>query len=98
MRIGQRIGCALMPRKRTGDYWMRFRLLGVMAVALLWTLSATAQVDVDRFLKNDTYGRVKISPSGAYYAATVQLPDRQVLFIFRRSGEQFTAKVTGGPH
>jgi dipeptidyl aminopeptidase/acylaminoacyl peptidase len=87
-----------MPHKGTGDDSMRFRLLGVMALALFWTMSVAAQVDVDSFLKRDTYGRVKISPSGAYYAATVQLPDREVLLILRRSDKKITAKVTGGPH
>ena len=87
-----------MPRKGTGDYRMRFRLLGVMALALFWALSAAAQVDVDRFLKRDTYGQVKISPSGDYYAATIELPDREVLVIARRSDGKFTAKATGGPH
>src|SRR6185436_18339261 len=87
-----------MPRKRTRGYSMRFRLFGVMALASLWTLSAAAQVDVDRFLKRDTYGEVKISPSGAFYAATIELPDREVLVIARRSDGKFTAKATGGPH
>ena len=98
MLVRQRFGCDLMLRKETGDYRMRFRLLGVMALTLLWAMPAAAQVDVDRFLRRDTYGQVKISPSGAYYAATIELPDREVLVIARRSDGKFTAKATGGPH
>ena len=60
--------------------------------------SVPASVDVDRFLKRDTYGEVKISPTGAYYAITVVLPDRTVLWIQRRSDGKVTAKATGGPH
>lgn len=77
---------------------MHFRALGAMVLAMLWAGSAMAQVDVDRFLRRDTYGEVKISPSGDYFAATVELPDREVLAIVRRSDGQFTAKATGGAH
>ena len=45
--------------------------------AVLWLLLALvpahAQVSLDRYLKQDGYGRIKISPDGEYYAATAQL-------------------------
>ena len=75
---------------------MRFR--GFFAVCLLMAgiAPAMAQVDVDRFLKRDTYGEVKISPTGAYYAATVTLTDRTVLIVLQRSDGKVIAKATGG--
>jgi hypothetical protein len=30
-------------------------------------------VDLEQYLKRDGYGRIKISPDGRYYAATVDL-------------------------
>ncbi|HEY2346041.1 MAG TPA: S9 family peptidase [Xanthomonadaceae bacterium] len=73
--------------------------------AALWAITpapASAQsqpaVDVDRYLKKDSFGHVKISPTGAYYAVTVNLPDRSVLWVQQRSDGKVTAKATGGPH
>ena len=60
--------------------------------------SASAQVDVDRYLKRETYEQVKISPTGAYYAVAVALPDRTVLWVQRRADGKITARATGGPH
>ncbi|UNK48050.1 S9 family peptidase [Lysobacter sp. S4-A87] len=70
------------------------RLLVVMAMAV--TFPAVAQVDVPAFLKKDSFGAIKISPTGEYYAATVPLVDRTVLVVIRRADKTFTAKVSGG--
>ncbi|MCE5232553.1 MAG: S9 family peptidase [Mizugakiibacter sp.] len=67
-------------------------------LAMGWAASARAQVDVDRYLQPDTYDQIRISPTGAYYAATVELPDRTVLWISRRADGKVTAKATAGPH
>jgi hypothetical protein len=69
-----------------------------MGLLLMLPLLAHADADVDRFLKRDTIGTVKISPSGAYYAATVALDDRTILVISRRSDRKLTAKAGGGEH
>jgi hypothetical protein len=59
---------------------------------------ATAQVDLDAYLKRDRYERVKISPTGEYLAVTVPLEDRTALAIMRRSDKVITSKAIGGKH
>lgn len=71
--------------------------------ALGWVLAlfagaVGAQVDLDRHLKPEQFGEIKISPTGEFYAVTVQLPDRIALAIMRRSDKQVTAKVVGAAH
>lgn len=66
------------------------------AVALAAAFPVAAQVDVSAFLKKDSFGAIKISPAGEYYAATVPLVDRTVLVMIRRADKTFTAKVSGG--
>jgi hypothetical protein len=71
-----------------------------MLVALLWVAgpaSAWAQghVDLEQYLKRDGYGRIKISPDGRYYAATVDLEDRGGLVILRRSDKKVVAGTSG---
>jgi len=63
--------------------------------ALLAAVPALAQVDIDAFLRKDRIGSIKLSPTGAYYAATMPLADRTVLVIMRRSDKALTAKVEG---
>ena len=72
----------------------------IVKCALLAALSCAsapgvAQVNLDLFLKQDTFGDIKLSPTGEYYAATVPLEDRTVLAILRRSDHKPTAKVGG---
>lgn len=71
-------------------------------IRLLWLLSVSgtsmAQVDVSPFVANGTYGTIKISPTGEFYAATMRLVDRTVLVIIRRSDKQMTARVSGVAH
>lgn len=54
---------------------------------------AKANVDVDRFVRTDSFNEIKISPRGDYYAATVTLEDgeRTALAITRRSDSSLTA-------
>lgn len=74
---------------------MRNLKLAVAGLALCWAAGAGAQVDVDRYVKPETYGAVKISPTGEYFALTMTLPDRQVLLIQRRADGKITAKAAG---
>lgn len=67
----------------------------LLACSLLFAAPAWAQVQLDRYLKQDTYGRIKISPDGQYYAATVQLEDRVGLAILRRSDKKVVNGATG---
>lgn len=69
-----------------------------MALALVISASAHAQVDLQAFLRKDRIGDIKLSPDGAFYAATIPLPDRTVLVIMRRADKALTAKVQGDEH
>ncbi len=74
---------------------MRTWLIAALAALLLTFLPAQAQVRLDRYLKQDSYGRIKISPDGQYYAATVQLEDRVGLAILRRSDKKLVTGASG---
>jgi dipeptidyl aminopeptidase/acylaminoacyl peptidase len=63
--------------------------------ALLATASASAQVDLDRFLRRDAYETIKISPDGRYYAATIPLEDRTGLAIVRREDMTMVSRAIG---
>lgn len=62
------------------------------------TATPRATVDVDAYVRRDGYGRMKISPDGLYYAATVQGEDRGGLVILRRSDKKVVAGATGAKH
>jgi hypothetical protein len=66
---------------------------------LCWaTGSLAAEVDLDRYIKPDTYGNTRISPTGEYFAVTMNFPDRQVLVIQRRSDGKIVGKASGREH
>ncbi len=60
------------------------------------TTTGRAPVDLTPYLRRDAYQDIKISPSGAYYAATVPLEDRTILVVLRRSDKAVTAKLQIG--
>jgi len=74
-----------------GKRWMAL-LATLLWLAGLGQVQAQVQVDLEQYLKRDSYGRIKISPDGRYYAATIELEDRGGLVILRRSDR----KVVGG--
>lgn len=74
---------------------MRIWFTGLLALLLLAMTPTHAQVRLDRYLKQDGYGRIKISPDGKYYAATVQLEDRIGLAILRRSDRTLVTGASG---
>ncbi|MGH8074103.1 MAG: alpha/beta hydrolase family protein [Lysobacter sp.] len=59
-----------------------------------------AAVDVDAFVKSDSFGEIKISPSGEYFAATVPMDDgdRTALVIMRRADKTVTGTFMRGRH
>jgi len=59
-------------------------------LALCWAGLAHAQVDLDAYLKKDTYEQLKLSPDGAYFAATVPLEDKTALAIVQRTDGKIT--------
>lgn len=54
-----------------------------MTVLLAMTGQAGA-VDLEHYLRRDTFKDIKISPTGAFYAATIPMEDRTGLAIVRR--------------
>jgi len=72
----------------------------VLIAALLATGIAAAPgaqaVDVQAFIKKDTFENIKLSPNGDYYAATVPLEDRTVLVILRRSDNKLMGNFSTG--
>jgi dipeptidyl aminopeptidase/acylaminoacyl peptidase len=54
----------------------------------------SADLSIERFLKRDVFGTIKLSPGGEYLAATVPLEDRTSLVILRRSDLAKTGHVT----
>ena len=73
------------------------RRIAALAV-FAWMGVAHAQVDVDAFVREDTFEDVKLSPDGSYFAATVPLEDRTVLVVIRRSDNAVVAKAGGDKH
>ncbi|MGY8563912.1 prolyl oligopeptidase family serine peptidase [Stenotrophomonas rhizophila] len=53
--------------------------------------AAAAGLDLEQYLKRDTFNDIKLSPGGQYYAATVPMEDRTALAILAREG----GKVVG---
>ncbi|MDQ3224455.1 MAG: S9 family peptidase [Gemmatimonadota bacterium] len=71
-------------------------IIAVLAgAALLFPVRALA-VDVDAYIKNDSFTSIQLSPDGKYMAATVPLGDRTALAIMRRSDNQVTANIALG--
>lgn len=56
--------------------------------------SRPAVPSVEDFLKRDSFGDIRISPTGEYLAATIPLEDRTSLVIFRRADMSRTGHVT----
>ncbi len=52
---------------------------------------AAAGLDLEHYLKRDTFNDIKLSPGGDYYAATVPMEDRTAVAILARDG----GKVVG---
>lgn len=67
----------------------------LFALLLLPTFSARAQVQLERYLKKDGYGVIKISPDGRYYAATTPMADRTGLVILRRADGKIVDGAAG---
>jgi dipeptidyl aminopeptidase/acylaminoacyl peptidase len=74
---------------------MRYSTWAALAVMALLCgpvgQAAAAGLDLEHYLKRDTFTDIKLSPGGDYYAATVPMEDRTALAILSRA----TGKVTG---
>ena len=69
-----------------------YRWLLVCLLGLLVIQPAGAQVDLDPFVRKESFGDIKLSPDGDYYAATVPLEDKTGLVVMRRSDHAVTAR------
>ena len=85
-----------MNRKWTTVLGALLGLAGLMQAST--PALATPSVDIENYLRRDGYGRIKISPDGQHYAATVQLEDRGGLVIFRRADNKVVGGATGAKH
>lgn len=65
----------------------------LLSIALPAVAQTTAAIDLQPFLRKDSYERIKISPTGEFYAATVPLADRTILVVIRRSDKKPIAKI-----
>ncbi|GHA79183.1 alpha/beta hydrolase family protein [Cognatilysobacter bugurensis] len=79
-----------MDIKRVAVLGLLLGAIGLVPVAM--PVQAAAPVNLEHYLRRDGYGRIKISPDGQYYAATVEFEDRGGLVIIRRADN----KVVGG--
>ncbi|MGH8089452.1 MAG: S9 family peptidase, partial [Stenotrophomonas sp.] len=74
---------------------MRYSTWAALAVVALLCgpvgQSAAAGLDLEHYLKRDTFTDIKLSPGGDYYAATVPMEDRTALAIISRAN----GKVSG---
>lgn len=70
---------------------MRKWIIPAALVLLMAAGTATAQVDVGAYIKKDKFADIKLSPSGAYLAATVPMEDKTALAIMRRSDNSIGA-------
>lgn len=63
----------------------------LFAALLLLPALPSAALDLEHYLKRDTFTDIKLSPGGDYYAATVPMEDRTALAILSRKD----GKITG---
>jgi len=75
---------------------MKSVLIAVLLAAGIGASPAARAVDVQAFIKKDTFENIKLSPDGDYYAATVPLEDRTVLVILSRSGNKLVGNFSTG--
>ncbi|QSX78866.1 alpha/beta hydrolase family protein [Agrilutibacter solisilvae] len=71
--------------------WWGWALAALVAVAL----PARADVDLEQYLRREGFIRVKISPDGLHYAATVHWQDRIGLVVMRRSDQKIVSSAVG---
>lgn len=72
-------------------------ILAALAACLVFaSFAASAQVDVDAFVRKDQFEDIKLSPTGEYFAATVPLEDRTVLAITSRADSKLRATFALG--
>lgn len=72
------------------------RLILATAFMVGFSGPVAAQVNIENYIKKDSFRDIKISPTGEYYAATVPAEDRTALAILRRSDNKLTGTFALG--
>ena len=72
-----------------------FMLAGMLAVAGAPSIAAQG-VDIDAYVKKDTFFDIKLSPTGEYYAATFPLEKEMGMAILRVADNQVTTTLRLG--
>lgn len=72
-----------------------FAFAALFAISTLATPMASA-VDVQAYIKKDTFESIMLSPNGDYYAATIPLENRTALAVLRRSDNKLLASFSLG--
>lgn len=75
--------------------WMVAAGLVLAGIFPSWVHAGPPPVDLSPYLKDDQFDRVKISPTGAYYAVTKPLEDRMAILVANRADRKFTARIVG---
>ncbi|HST46019.1 MAG TPA: prolyl oligopeptidase family serine peptidase, partial [Luteimonas sp.] len=79
------------------NHILRAAMLGaLLSLVAPAARAAEAGVDVDAFVKRDTFESIKISPDGQFFAATAPLADRTVLAILQRADNKVVATFNTG--
>ena len=66
-----------------GIRMLKTMLAAVIAAMALPTMATAADVDLEKYLRRDTFTDIKLSPGGEYYAATVPFEKETALAILR---------------
>ena len=67
-------------------------LVAMMAALTVSAVAATTDVDLDRYLKRDSFTDLRLSPGGDYYAATVPLEKSTAVAILRVADGQIVGR------
>ncbi|WP_345778202.1 S9 family peptidase [Lysobacter sp. K5869] len=97
-RVGARASKVGAPAR--SPVWAAVAVAWAMAAAPVFAQQAPAAgtFDIEGFVKPDTIGDIKLSPTGEFYAATVPLEDETALVIFSRDGLKRTGTFRMGKH
>lgn len=72
---------------------MRRTILAAMIAALAWpAMAGAADVDLDTYLKRDSFVDLRLSPGGEYYAATIPLEKSTAVAILRVADGQIVGR------
>src|SRR3546814_18857228 len=77
---------------------MRKKTAWLALLLAAFAMTASAQVDVEPYVRKDAFQTIEISPDGRYLAATVPTEDRTGVVILQRGDLKVTASFALGKH